>query len=53
MVGRLAQAGAYDPDVGRFFHVTSARNRESILRHGLDWQFMGAAPGIAGSGGPE
>lgn len=35
------------------FHVTSVRNRESILTHGLDWTRMGAAPGIAGSSEPE
>jgi hypothetical protein len=34
-------------------HVTSAANRPSILRHGLDWNYMGAAPGIAGSRTPE
>lgn len=38
---------------GYFEHVTSVRNRESILRYGLDWQRMGAASGIAGSRGPE
>ena len=32
-----------------FYHVTSVKNRESILAHGLDWTRMGAAPGIAGS----
>ena len=31
------------------FHVTSAANRESILRHGLDWRRMRDQPGIAGS----
>jgi len=31
------------------FHVSSALNREPILAHGLDWAYMGAAPGIAGS----
>lgn len=36
-----------------YLHVTSSRNRSSILRHGLDWTRMGAAPGIAGSSGPE
>lgn len=35
------------------FHVTSAANRASIRRHGLDWSRMGAAPGIAGSRAPE
>jgi len=37
----------------RWFHVSSAANRESILAHGLDWTRMGAAPGIAGSMVPE
>jgi hypothetical protein len=32
-----------------FFHVSSVRNRTSILTHGLDWTRMGAARGIAGS----
>lgn len=35
------------------FHVSSVRNRESILTHGLDWTRMGAARGIAGSREPE
>jgi hypothetical protein len=35
------------------FHVTSVLNRASILEHGLDWTYMGAAPGIAGSDRPE
>ncbi|WP_107654565.1 hypothetical protein [Nocardia suismassiliense] len=35
------------------FHVTSALNRVSITRFGLDWRRMGAAPGIAGSHRPE
>jgi hypothetical protein len=35
------------------FHVTSSRNRESILANGLDWRMMGASPGIAGSRTPE
>lgn len=35
------------------FHVSSSRNRESILEHGLDWERMGAARGIAGSRSPE
>jgi hypothetical protein len=34
--------------VADWFHVTSSRNRESILRHGLDWRHMGEALGIAG-----
>jgi len=36
-----------------FYHVTAAANRASIRRHGLDWRRMGAAPGVAGSPGPE
>jgi hypothetical protein len=35
------------------WHVSSSANRESILRYGLDWTRMGAAPGIAGSTWPE
>lgn len=35
------------------WHVTSRRNRESIALHGLDWNHMGAARGIAGSTRPE
>jgi hypothetical protein len=35
------------------FHVTSTRNRESILEHGLDWTRMGDQPGIAGSEAAE
>jgi hypothetical protein len=35
------------------FHVSSASNRESISRHGLDWRHMGRACGIAGSPVPE
>jgi hypothetical protein len=37
---------------GEMFHVTATLNRQSILRHGLDWRQMGA-PGIAGSREPE
>jgi hypothetical protein len=37
----------------RLFHVTSSRNRRSIDEHGLDWTWMGEAPGIAGSRQPE
>jgi hypothetical protein len=33
---------------GRWFHATFAKNRESILRHGLDYRRM-VGPGIAGS----
>jgi hypothetical protein len=35
------------------WHVTSTRNRESILRHGLDWRHMSYALGIAGDETPE
>ncbi|MDQ6522353.1 hypothetical protein RB608_02015 [Nocardioides sp. LHD-245] len=35
------------------FHLSSRLNRASISTHGLDWSRMGAAPGIAGSDGPE
>jgi hypothetical protein len=35
------------------YHLTSSKNRESILRHGLDVSRMGAAPGIANSREPE
>lgn len=38
---------------GTLAHASSKLNRESIQAHGLDWQRMGAAPGIAGSRGPE
>jgi hypothetical protein len=31
------------------FHVTAVQNRASIRRHGLDWDRMGAAWGIANS----
>lgn len=37
----------------RLFHVTSVHNRDSIEEHGLDWTYMGAARGIAGSHAPE
>ncbi|NGN95013.1 hypothetical protein G5C66_20025 [Nocardioides sp. KC13] len=35
------------------FHVTSSLNRASITEHGLDWERMGLACGIAGSKTPE
>lgn len=38
---------------GEMFHVTATANRASVGRHGLDWRQMGAAPGVAGSAGPE
>jgi hypothetical protein len=39
--------------MGRLFHVTSSKNRDSILAYGLDWRLMSAARGIAGSRAPE
>lgn len=36
-----------------FIHLSATVNRESILRHGLDWSRMAAARGIAGSRRPE
>jgi hypothetical protein len=39
-------------DSGELFHVTAARNRNSIQRHGLDWTQM-RRRGIAGSIEPE
>jgi hypothetical protein len=39
--------------VADWFHVTSSRNRKSILRHGLDWRRMRESSGIAGSLEPE
>ena len=38
---------------GEMFHVTATQNRQSILRHGLDWRQMGTTAGIAGSREPE
>src|SRR5580692_9856031 len=40
-------------NVARLYHLTSAKNRDSISEHGLDWSRMSAAPGIAGSQRPE
>jgi hypothetical protein len=37
---------------GTWFHTTFSNNRESIVRHGLDWRRM-AGPGIAGNPEPE
>jgi hypothetical protein len=48
-----ATVADYRHRVTAVFHVTSSRNRESILTHGLDWSYMGAARGIAGSRQPE
>ncbi len=52
-VDEHAVEDAVEDAVDGYFHVTSVRNRESILRHGLDPARMGAAPGIAGSRTPE
>jgi hypothetical protein len=50
----IRQYAPMDPGEGvTFFHVTLSLNRESIGTYGLDWKRMGAAPGIAGSYGPE
>jgi hypothetical protein len=38
---------------GEMFHASAVDNRESIRRYGLDWDRTAAAPGIAGSRGPE
>ncbi len=38
---------------GELFHATAVQNRESISEHGLDWNRMGSAQGVAGSRGPE
>jgi hypothetical protein len=35
------------------YHVSATVNRESILRHGLDWRRMSAAAGVAGNDVPE
>src|SRR4051794_38333162 len=48
---RAARRGGSQPP--RLYHVTSSRNRESIRTHGLDWERMQFAPGIAGSRRPE
>lgn len=37
----------------RVFHVTSAANRASIARFGLDWRRMAGTAGVAGSEVPE
>lgn len=51
--GPCAQRLSYAHRVDTWFHVSSAKNRESIRAHGLDWTRMGAARGIAGSTVPE
>jgi hypothetical protein len=38
---------------GERVHASAVENRESIFRHGLDWNQMGRAPGLAGSTTPE
>lgn len=38
---------------GFMYHVSPSVNRASILRYGLDWHRMGAAPNVAGSPRPE
>jgi hypothetical protein len=38
---------------GERVHATATANRESIYRHGLDWNRMGPARGLAGSTRPE
>lgn len=43
----------YPASVNRMFHVSSARNRESIQARGLDWTRMSGTRGIAGSRQPE
>ena len=39
--------------VARLFHVSSVKNRDSIMEYGLDWSRMSASSGIAGSRHPE
>jgi hypothetical protein len=51
--GRLRQHLEIVQGRGERVHATAAANRESIYRHGLDWNRMGPAPGLAGSTRPE
>ena len=51
--GRLRQHLEIVRGRGERVHATAAANRESIYRHGLDWNRMGQAPGLAGSTRPE
>jgi hypothetical protein len=51
--GRLRQHLEIVQGRGERVHATAAANRESIYRHGLDWNRMGLAPGLAGSTSPE
>jgi hypothetical protein len=52
-VGRLRHQLEIVRGRGQRVHATAAANRESIRRHGLDWNRMGSAPGLAGSTRPE
>lgn len=38
---------------GELFHLSAAANRDSIVRHGLDWRRMGPSGSIAGSRSAE
>jgi len=51
--GRLRQHLEIVRGRGERVHATATANRESIYRHGLDWNRMGPAPGLAGSTRPE
>jgi hypothetical protein len=51
--GRLRQHLEIVRGRGTRVHATAAANRESIDRHGLDWNRMGLAPGLAGNTRPE
>jgi hypothetical protein len=44
---RRRRLAVFQP-AGPKFHVSSTLNRDSIGEHGLDWNRMGAAPGVAG-----
>jgi len=49
--GRLRQRLEIVRGQGKRVHATAAANRESIDRHGLDWNRMGLARGLAGAPG--
>lgn len=51
--GRLRQHLEIVRGRGKRVHATAAANRESIDRHGLDWNRMGLTPGLAGNTKPE
>jgi hypothetical protein len=51
--GRLRRSLEIVRGQGERVHATAVANRESIYRHGLDWTWMGRAPGLAGSTKPE